>query len=225
MSRHLNRPPPKPPETKPQKSPHLAANLPDPPKELWNHCTASWIGLEPLTVPGAVFANIVPPPSTIALNLKAVGDALPLAEAGDAVPVANLLIAADTLRATWVLVTSFCENALRNVPIAQIPALLAQIHMTASGAGHHLPPKPPIAVKLLASGVVRIDVLALLGVVAYFYEFSVDQINWVPGIQTGRTDGTISGLKPGTLYYFRFKCLKMDDTYTDPSPVVHLLVM
>ena len=66
--------------------------------------------------------------------------------------------------------------------------------------------------------------LALLGVVAYFYEYSVDQTNWVPGIQTGRTDGTITGLKAGTLYYFRFKCLKTDDTYTDPSQVVHLLV-
>src|SRR5262249_4872051 len=155
MSRHLNRPPPKPPKTKPQKSPHLAALLPDQPTDLWNHCTASWNGLEPLTVPGAVFANIVPTPSTIALNLKAVGDALPLAGAGDAAPVATLPPAADPLHATWVLVTSFCENALRNVPIAQIPAILAQIQMTASGAGHHLPPKPPIAVKLLASGVVR----------------------------------------------------------------------
>jgi hypothetical protein len=225
MSRHLNRPPPKPPATKPQKSPHLAANLPEQPKDLFNHCTASWNGLEPLTVAGAIFAGIVPTPPTIVATLKAVGDALPLAEAGDAVPVANLRTAADTLHATWVLVTSFCENALRNVPIAQIPAILAQIQMTASGTGLHRPPKPPIAAKQLASGVVRIDVLALLGVVAYFYELSVDQVTWVPGIQTGRSDGTLSGLKPGTLYYFRFKCLKMDDTYTDPSPVVHLLVM
>ena len=61
-------------------------------------------------------------------------------------------------------------------------------------------------------------------VVAYFYEYSVDQATWVPGIQTGRTDGTISGLKSGTLYYFRFRCLKTDDTYTDYSSVVHLVV-
>ena len=66
--------------------------------------------------------------------------------------------------------------------------------------------------------------LALAAVVAYFYEFSVDDTNWLPGIQTGRTDGTITGLKAGTLYYFRFKCLKTDDTYTDPSNVVSLLV-
>ncbi len=96
--------------------------------------------------------------------------------------------------------------------------------MTASGSGHALKPKPPIAAKQVGAGAVRVDVLALLGVVAYFYEYSVDQTNWVPGIQTGRTDGTITGLKAGTLYYFRFKCLKLDDTYTEPSQVVHLLV-
>ena len=33
-----------------------------------------------------------------------------------------------------------------------------------------------------------------------------------------------TGLKSGTLYYFRFKCLKTDDTYTDYSTTVHLLV-
>jgi hypothetical protein len=224
MSRHLNKKPPKPLKVKPQKSPHLAANLPDDPTDLFNHCTASWTGLQPLTVAGAVFANIVPAPATIAANLLAVGNALPLAEGGDAIPLANLRAAADTLHATWMLVTKFCEVALRSVPIAQIPAILAQIQIMASRAGHHSQPKPPIAVKQLGSGVVRIDVLALVAVVAYFYEFSVDQITWVPGIQTGRTDGTISGLKPGTLYYFRFKCLKTDDTYTDPSNVVHLFV-
>jgi hypothetical protein len=224
MSRHLNKPPPKPPKTKTQKPPHLAANLPDKPKDLLNHCTASWNGCQPLTVAGAVFANIVPTPATIAAKLKAVSDALPLAESGDTIPVANLRSAADDLHATWVLVTQFCENALRTVPAAQIPGILAQIQMMESGAGHHLPPKPPIAAKQVAAGAVRIDVLALMGVVAYFYEFSVDQTNWLPGIQTGRTDGTITGLKTGTLYYFRFKCLKTDDTYTDPSHVVQLLV-
>ncbi len=224
MSRHLNKKPPKPPAPKPQKSPRLAANLPDNAKDLYAHCSASWAGLQPLTVAGAVFANIVPTPATIAANLKAVGDALPLAEGGDAVPVANLLTAADTLRATWTLVTKFCENALRSVPIADVPAILAQIQIMASGAGYNRPPKPPIKAKQLASGIVRIDVLALAAVVAYFYEYSVDQTTWLPGIQTGRTDGTIAGLKPGMLYYFRFRCLKTDDTYTDNSNVVHLLV-
>ena len=224
MSRHLNKKPPKPAAPKPQKSPHLAANLPDDTKDLYTHCSGSWNGLQPLTVAGAVFANIVPTPTTIAANLKAVGDALPLAEPGDAIPVANLRAAADTLHATWMLVTKFCEIALRSVPIEQIPAILAQIQMTASGAGHHLSPKPPIAAKQVGAGAVRIDVLALAAVVAYFYESSVDQTNWLPGIQTGRTDGTISGLKSGTLYYFRFRCLKTDDTYTDYSDVVDLLV-
>jgi hypothetical protein len=169
-------------------------------------------------------ARLVPTPAAIAAVLKAVGDALPLAEGGDAIPVANLRGAADTLHATWTLVTKFCEVALRSVPIDHIPAILAQIQMTASGSGHNLTPKPPINAKQLASGVIRIDVLALAAVVAYFYEFSVDQTTWLPGIQTGRTDGTISGLKPGTLYYFRFRCLKTDDTYTDYSEVTNLLV-
>ena len=118
----------------------------------------------------------------------------------------------------------FCEVTLRSVPVDQIPAILAQIQIAPSGAGHHLPPKPPIKAQQVGAGAVRIDVLALAAVVAYFYEFSVDQTNWLPGIQTGRSDGTISGLKPGTLYYFRFRCLKTDDTYTDYSIVVHLLV-
>jgi hypothetical protein len=224
MSRHLNKKPPKPPQAKPPKPPHLAANLPDNAKDLFTHCSASWAGLQPLTVAGAVFANIIPTPTTIAGNLKAVGDALPLAEAGDVLPVAALRAAADTLRSTWKLVTVFCEDALRSVPVADVPAILAQIQIKASGAGHNRSPKPPIEATQLASGIVRIDVLALLGVVAYFYEYSADQTTWLPGAQTGRTDGTITGLKPGTLYYFRFRCLKTDDTYTDHSDVVQLLV-
>ena len=129
MSRQLNRKPPQPHAPKPPKSPHLAANLPDNPKDLYTHCSGSWTGLEPLTVAGAVFANIVPSPATIAVNLKAVGDALPLAEGGDAIPVANLHGAAGTLHATWALVTKFCEVALRNVPIEQVPAILTQIQI------------------------------------------------------------------------------------------------
>ena len=224
MSRHLKQKPPKPPAPKPPKSPHLAGDLPDTSKDLYTHCAASWAGLEPLTVPGAVFAGIVPAPTAIAAIIKAVGDALPTAEAGDALPTATLRSSTDTLHATWMLITKFCEVALRAVPIEQVPAILAQIQMVASGTGHNRPPKPPIAAKQLASGIVRIDVLALLAVVAYFYEYSVDQTNWLPGIQTGRTDGTITGLKPGTLYYFRFRCLKTDDTYTDYSSVVPFLV-
>jgi hypothetical protein len=50
MSRHLNKKPPKPKPPKQPKSPHLAANLPDDDKDLFNHCTASWNGLQPLTV-------------------------------------------------------------------------------------------------------------------------------------------------------------------------------
>jgi hypothetical protein len=224
MSRHLNKRPPQPPKPKPPKSPHLAANLPDDPKDLYAHCTASWNGLQPLTVAGAVFANISPAPTTIATNLTALGTALPLAESGDALPLANLRSAADTVRSTWTLITTFCEVALRAVPIDQIPAILAQIQIQTSGTGHNRSPKPPIKATQLTSGVVRIDVLALVAVVAYFYEYSVDQTTWVPGIQTGRTDGTITGLKPGTLYYFRFRCLKTDDTYTDYSPVARLIV-
>jgi hypothetical protein len=224
MSRHLNRKPAKPPAPKPPKSPHLAANLADDPKELYTQCSGSWNGLQPLTAAGAVFAGIVPAPTAVAGAIKAVGDALPLAEGGDATAVENLRAASDTLHATYALVTKFCEVALRTVPVEQVPAILAQIQMKASGAGHNLTPKPPIRAKQLTTGVVRIDVLALVAVVAYFYEFSVDNVNWLPGIQTGRTDGTISGLKAGTLYYFRFKCLKTDDTYTGYSSVVGLFV-
>src|SRR5690242_14503555 len=96
--------------------------------------------------------------------------------------------------------------------------------MTRSGTGLHRPPKPPIQAKQVGAGAVRIDVLALAAVVAYFYEYSADQTGWSPGVETGRTDGTITGLKPGTLYYFRFRCLKTDDTYTDYSHTTHCFV-
>jgi hypothetical protein len=224
MSRHLNKKPPKPPAPKPPPPLHLAANLADDPKELYTQCSASWNGLQPLTQAGQVFAKIVPLPPDIAAAIKMVGDALPLAEGGDAIPVANLRSAVSTLRATWTLITKFCEVALRPVPVDQMPGIQAQMQMTQSGTGHNRTPKPPIAAKQVGPGAVRIDVLALLAVVAYFYESSVDQTNWVPGAQTGRADGTIAGLKPGTLYYFRFKCLKTDDTYTEYSSIIHLLV-
>ncbi len=224
MSRHINQAPPKPPKPKPDKSPHLAAKLPNDPRELFTHCTASWTGLQPLTVVGAMFENIVPTPATITVDLKAINDALSPAEGGDAVPVENLRVATDALHATWTLVTKFCEHALRGVPAARIPPILAQILMTPSGVGHNRPAKAPIAVKQLGPGMVRIDVLALSGVIAYFYEYSIDQINWIAGAQTGRTDGSISGLKPGTLHYFRFRCLKTDDAYTSYSHVISMFV-
>ena len=66
--------------------------------------------------------------------------------------------------------------------------------------------------------------LALSAVIAYFYEYSLDQITWLAGVQTGRTDGTISGLKSGTLHYFRFRGLKTDDTYTSYSHAISLFV-
>src|SRR5262249_5145480 len=99
-----------------------------------------------------------------------------------------------------------------------------QIQMSVSGTGQRPAPKPPIAAKQVGAGAVRIDVLAPANVVAYFYEYSVDQTNWGPGIQTRRTDGPITGPKARTGFHFRFKGLKTDDTYTDPSLVVHLLV-
>jgi hypothetical protein len=224
MSRHLKKRTPKAPRPKVQKSPHLAANLPADPKDLYTQCTASWNGLEPLTAPGALFANIVPPPATITAQIKAVGDALPLAERGDATAVANLRAADDLLRATWMLVVKFCEFVLRKVPLEQIPTILAQIHMTTSGAGRGRAPKPPIAAKQVGQGAVRLDVLAQADAVSYHYEFSDDQSHWTAGTQTGRTDGTITGLKSGTLYYFRARCLKTDDTFSDYTVTVPLFV-
>jgi hypothetical protein len=224
MSRHINKAPPKPPKPKPEKSPHLAAKLPNDSRELFTHCTASWTGLQPLTVAGAMFENIVPTPNTITADLKAVNDALSPAERGDAVPVETLRAAVDALHATWTLVTKFCEHSLRKVPAAQIPTILAQILMTTSGAGHHHTAKAPIAANQVGPGMVRIDVLAVSAVIAYFYEYSLDQITWIAGAQTGRTDGTISGLKSGTLYYFRFRGLKTDDTYTSYSHAISLFV-
>jgi hypothetical protein len=224
MSRQLKKRPPKTPKPKVQKSPHLAAKLPTDPRALYTQCTASWNGLQPLTAAGALFAHVVPAPATIAAQIKAVGDALPLAESGDATPFANLRAAADTLRATWTLVVKFCEVTLRSVPLDQIPAILAQIQVTTSARGRNRSPKPPIAAKQVGPDAVRIDVVAKPDAVAYHYEFSADQTSWSPGIQTGRSDGTITGLKSGAFYYFRCRCLKTDDTFTDYSVTVRLFV-
>jgi hypothetical protein len=225
MSRHLNKKPPKAPKPKVQKSPRLAAKLPDDPKDLYTQCSASWNNLQPLTVAGALFAHIVPAPATISAQLKAVGDALPLAENGDATPNATLRAAAETLRATWTLVVKFCEVALRSLPVEQVPAILAKIQMTTSRTGHNRTPKPPIAGRQVGPGAVRVDVLAQADAVAYHYEVSVDQITWTLGIETGRTDGTITGLKSGTFYYFRCRCLKTDDTYSEYSSTIQVFVL
>jgi hypothetical protein len=65
--------------------------------------------------------------------------------------------------------------------------------------------KPPLQVKYGGlSGVVQIIALAAAKSATYYFEYSVDEKNWVACPNVLKCKTTLSGLTVGTTYYFRF---------------------
>jgi hypothetical protein len=74
------------------------------------------------------------------------------------------------------------------------------------------------------SGAVLCVAAAVAGALTYTFEYSLDQVTWSTGLQTGKVRGTITGLAPGKVYYFRFLAFKKDGT-TFMSQVVYLMAL
>jgi hypothetical protein len=58
----------------------------------------------------------------------------------------------------------------------------------------------------------------------YYWESSLDQETWTAGAPTVQARSTLTGLKPGQVYYFRFRVFKRDGLMTDTSSTVSFMV-
>jgi hypothetical protein len=85
-------------------------------------------------------------------------------------------------------------------------------------------PRPELsATNTDVSGRVLVDAKAVKGAMAYFWEFSLDQVNWSAIPETVQASTTISGLTAAKVHYFRFRVLTREGK-GDYSQVVSLLV-
>jgi hypothetical protein len=85
--------------------------------------------------------------------------------------------------------------------------------------------KPELAVKDGAtSGAVQLTALAVASAVLYYWEYSLDQQTWTVGAQTAQARSTITGLRAGQVYSFRFRVFKREGLMTDSSSMVNFMV-
>jgi hypothetical protein len=74
------------------------------------------------------------------------------------------------------------------------------------------------------SGQVELDAKAVAHSATYYWEFSLDQVNWSVVPETMQASTIISGLTPGKVYYFRFRALTRKGK-RDYSQPVSLMVL
>ena len=73
------------------------------------------------------------------------------------------------------------------------------------------------------SGKVKLAAKSVAPAAVYSWEYSLDQSKWSAGPETMQARSEISGLTPGSIYYFRFRALTRTGRQ-DYSQVVSLLV-
>jgi hypothetical protein len=73
------------------------------------------------------------------------------------------------------------------------------------------------------SGTVAADAAKVAAVAVYYWEYSLNQTDWVTVPETLQASTVITGLTPGQTYYFRFRALTRKER-KDYSQVVRLIV-
>jgi hypothetical protein len=209
------------PKNKPPKAPRIAMRLPADLYMLHPRCVAIW---DAVKADQAHFPSPYPPPAEIEADLDALALALKAAVGGSTSDTAALKVAADKVRQTFALLGAYIESVVRSGPIEDAPAIIANVLLYASNVGKRSP-KPELEARDGDSaGQVVLIAHAVPQVVAYFWDFSLDQVAWTQGSQTAQANCTLASLTPGRMYYFRFRVLKRDGTTTDPSQIVSLMV-
>ena len=80
--------------------------------------------------------------------------------------------------------------------------------------------KPALAARYTGlTGEALLVALAIAGAGAYYWEYSLDQVNWTAEPETRDPRTTIKGLKVGQTYYFRFRVLTGKGKSDHLSPV------
>ena len=85
--------------------------------------------------------------------------------------------------------------------------------------------KPELAAKNGVPGTVLLAALALKKRGMWYFEYSTDQKTWVLGVEALKASGTVTGLTPMTMYYFRCRTRTSKQGLGDYSQIVSLWVM
>jgi hypothetical protein len=205
------------PRQKPPKQLTIATHLPTDDDALFTQCSAGWAAVK--AKPGLFTA----PSPQMDNALTALGIALQAAQGGSDAQKETAFNAARTVRNLWGQLAKYVESVLRAGPITAAPEVLASVLMYVSRQGAQKP-KPPLAVKQMVSGTVKLVALAILNALTYDWEWSVDQANW-SSTTTGMAKATLTGLTPGKTYYFRVRAFLRGATQTAYVGPVSLMVI
>jgi hypothetical protein len=85
--------------------------------------------------------------------------------------------------------------------------------------------KPAIrATRGATSGMAVLDARAVAAVAMYYWQYSLNQVDWINVPEMMKSRAVITGLTPLSTYYFRFRATTRKGPL-DPSPVVSLVVL
>jgi hypothetical protein len=207
------------PKKKP-KATHVALYLPREVLALYARCMAIWTAMKADQVH---FPSPYPSPNEIDADLAALFDALQEVEGGGQAAKTALLVAERKVRQTFELLGKYAQSVVRAGPAEDAPATIGGVLMYESNLGNR-PAKAELEVRQgVTSGVVSLIALAVASATGYFWESSVDQVTWTAGSPTSQASGSIAGLTPGKVYYFRFRALTRDEGLTEYSQVVSFM--
>ena len=203
------------------KGPRIVLRLPRDAQGLYTRGLAIWSAIKADTTR---FPTTYPPAAEVDADLKALGDALQAAEGGSPSAKAALSVAADKVRQTLELLGKIVESVVRAGPVEDAPAIISNVLMYESKVGRRSP-KPELEAREGAtSGVVQLIALAVPSAAMYYWEYSLDQETWTAGAQTVQARSTLTGLRPGQVYYFRFRTFQREGLMTDSSSTVSFMV-
>jgi hypothetical protein len=203
------------------KGPRVVLRLPRDAQGLYTRGQAIWSAIKADTTR---FPTTYPPAAEVEADLKALGEALQAAEKGGPSAKAALSVAADKVRQTLELLGKVVQSVVRAGPVEDAPAIISNVLMYESNVGRRSP-KPELAAREGAtSGEVQLIALAVASAAVYHWEYSLDQETWTAGAPTTQARSTITGLRPGQVYYFRFRVFKREGLMTEASSTVSFMV-
>jgi hypothetical protein len=213
----------KPKKPPPPKRPRLAKKLPklsDPEAllTLGNTCVAA------VANNATMFPN---PPYTTPLRaaLAALAPAITAAASGGVAAATALQTAALAVRDLLDQHGNWVDALATAAPPEQAAVIITTAGFHVSLVGATAKAKKQGVDNTTKSGTVLCQLIKVAGALMYFWETSTDQKTWTKeALDTELIKGTIAGLTPGQVYYFRFRSYIRGKGYTSPSQTFSLIV-
>jgi hypothetical protein len=210
------------PKEKPPQEVKIVTHAPRQPQSRYTQCNAGWTAVKA----NSMLLSAIPAmlAQQMDAQLVVLGSALQAAPGGTEAQKLAPKAASASVGMLWAQIATFVQGALRTVPHADIPPILASIFMYASKAGTRTPKAPLAASHGDTSGSVKLVALAIAGALSYEWEWSLDQTSWSTS-RTGEANTTLSGLTPGKVYYFRVRSFLRGNTMTDYTQTVSIMAI